>query len=62
MLVLKGLPNPEIRGLGIVIKNGKPDLSDDFVRHLTPTQREAVDRALRIHGFVLAGNEILEIE
>jgi len=60
---LAGLPDPEVKAIVLVFrKDGTPAICDDFVKNLSPEDREGVERALAVHGFKLVGNQIMEIE
>lgn len=59
---LTGLPEPKVSGAVVVFRNGRPDVCEDFIKHLTPEQRQGVENALAVHGFKLVGNEVMEIQ
>ena len=61
MNLVVGIPNPEVRGVGIVFKGGYPSVTVDWLRGLTPQEREAVDRALAVRGFRINGLIIEEV-
>lgn len=53
---------PRPTGVGIVWREGRPVIEEDWVRHLKPEQRAWVDGALRERGFRLNGFVLEEIE
>ena len=58
-----GLPRIKPRAVAIVWKaNGRPAIEDEWVKGLTPYERDMVERALAARGFRLNGFQVEELD
>ena len=60
MNLVVGIPNPEVRGVGIVFDNGRPLISTDWLQSLSPAELEGVERILAVRGFRLLNGSVTE--
>ena len=60
MHVVACIPNPEVRGVGIVFDNGRPVISQGWLESLSDSEMESVVRVLEARGFRLLNGSIIE--